>query len=166
MIALRTTLLHGLLICLPFSVFAVVTFWKWPRLWLHSLPPNIARMAGPKTAAEERQTRYLLIPYLLILPGLSVASTLGAAWATGTNLTFGGALLHLYGVWIIVHVWDWLVIDGGHILIIDPQKPPVPGTAGAAGYKDFGFHWRALLRAVPLSGLFVVPVAGLLAVVA
>lgn len=76
MLSLTTTLTHGLLICIPFSLFVYVTFSRWPRLWLHSLPADIQRLAGPKTAAEKRQPRLLLIPFLLILPGLSSASAL------------------------------------------------------------------------------------------
>lgn len=156
MVAATTTLLHGLLLCLPFSVFAIVSFRYWPRLWLHSLPPDIAQMAGPKTAEEVRQTRYLLIPVLLILPGLS---TLSLWYVKHPNITFFGALVHLYGVWIIVHLWDFAVIDCGHALLIDAQHPPIPGTEGATGYRDYGFHFRAFLHAVWRSALFVVPCA-------
>lgn len=78
MIPLSTTLFYGMLICIPFTIFVLVSFWGWPRLWLHSLPGDIARMAAPKTAAEERATKVLLVPYLLILPGLSVASAVYA----------------------------------------------------------------------------------------
>jgi hypothetical protein len=53
MISLTTTLLHGLLICIPFSIFVVITFVGWPRLWLHSLPSDIIKRAAPKTDREE-----------------------------------------------------------------------------------------------------------------
>jgi hypothetical protein len=158
-IAFSTTLLHGFLICLPFSAFAIFSFWHWPRLWLHSLPPDIVEMAGPKTDAETKQTKWLLIPYLLILPGLSIASTVYVGQTTQMNLTFIGVFIHIYAVWIIVHLWDFLVIDLGHALLINPQRPPIPGTEGAKGYQDYGFHFRALLQATLMSSLFIVPSA-------
>lgn len=159
MIPLLTTLVHGLIICIPFSIFVLISFWGWPRLWLHSLPPDIAQMAEPKTEKESRQTKFFLIPYLLILPGLSIASALFLAWATQTNLSFIGALIHIYGIWIIVHVWDFVIIDCGHALYINPNYPPIPGTEGAKGYKDYAFHFKSLLKAVPMSAIFVVPSA-------
>jgi hypothetical protein len=159
MIAFLTTLKHGLFICIPFSIFAVFSFWRWPRLWLHSLPADIAEMAGPKTDTERKQTKWLLIPILLILPGLSIVSTVYLGQTTQTNLSFMGALIHIYGIWIVVHLWDFLIIDCGHALFINPQRPPIPGTEGAKGYKDYGFHFRAFLRAVLMSSLFVVPSA-------
>jgi hypothetical protein len=166
MIGFSTTLLHGLFICLPFSVFAVLTFWCWPRLWLHSLPPDIAEMAGSKTDAEIRNTRWLVLPVLIILPGLSVASALYAGQATHTDLTVLGAFIHIYGIWLVVHLWDLVIIDFGHVLLIDPQRPPVPNTEGASGYKDYRFHFDAFLKACRLSLLFVVPAAVVVGMVA
>lgn len=165
MLDVSTTLLHGLVICIPFSIFAIGSFWRWPRLWLHSLPPDIVQRAGPKTETETRQTRLLRIPLLLILPGLSLASAWYLAGATQTDLSFWGALRHIYGIWLVVHIWDFVVIDGGHIWLIDPQRPPIPGTEGAPGYRDYSFYFRALVRAVMLSSLFVVPNAALMALV-
>ena len=130
------------MICLPFSAFALITFWLRPRLWLHSLPPDIQRLASPKTDVERRQTRYVLLPlYLLILPGLSIISTFWIAQATQIDLSFLDTFVHIYGIWIIVHIWDFLVIDSGTLLFLDPDQPPIPDTEGAAGWNDFGFHF-------------------------
>ncbi len=159
MIPLPTTLFYGLLICIPFTIFVLVSFWGWPRLWLHSLPEDIAKMAAPKTAAEERATKLLLVPYLLILPGLSVASAIYVARSTNIDLSFVGALVHLYLIWIMVHVYDFAVIDLFHALLINPAKPPIKGTEGAKGWKDMRFHFHSLLKAIPNSAIFVVPAA-------
>jgi hypothetical protein len=159
MIPLSTTLVYALIICIPFTIFVLISFWGWPRRWLHSLPPDIAAMTSPKTAGEQRATIFLLIPYLLILPGLSIASAFYAAQTASTDLSFGGALLHIYLIWIVVHVYDFAVIDFAHTLIINPAKPPIQGTEGAKGWKDMGFHFRSLLKAVPNSAIFVVPAA-------
>ncbi len=105
-------------------------------------------------------TRVLLVVYLFILPGLSIVSTLIAS--QGIDLTFAGALIHIYGVWIIVHVWDFAVIDLAHVLLINPARPPIKGTEGAEGWKDLGFHFRSLRKAVPKSAIFVVPAAAVI----
>jgi hypothetical protein len=42
---------------------------------------------------------------------------------------------------------------------VDPRRPPIPGTEGAAGYRDFGFHARAFTKACAMSLLFAVPAA-------
>jgi hypothetical protein len=161
MISISTSLVHGLLLSVPLTVFAVATFWTAPRLWLHSLPPDIAAMAGPKTPDEERRTRHLMWFYLAVFPALALASTAVAA-RRASDLTFPAACTHLYVIWVVVHVWDFVVIDCGHALFIDPQRPPIPGTAGARGYRDVGFHFRSMLKAVVMSAWFVLPAAALL----
>ncbi|HMJ67651.1 MAG TPA: hypothetical protein VK508_02085 [Cyclobacteriaceae bacterium] len=129
-----------------------------PRLWLHSLPKDIISRAEPKNERENRLTKTVLLPLvIIILPGLSILSAWNAATTTGTDLTFLGTVVHLYGIWIIVHVWDFVIIDCGAILVIDPTHPPIRGTEGAAGWSDYKFHFRAMLRAVVMSAVFVVP---------
>jgi hypothetical protein len=164
MIPFATTLLHGFLICLPFTIFALVSFQLNPRLWLHSLPPDIQRMSPPKTVREIKLTRFVLLPlFLLILPGLSILSTIYVASRMHIDLSFQGALLHLYIIWILVHLWDFLIIDCGFALFMNPQRPSIAGTEGAKGWNDYSFHFRSLLKAIVFSALFVVPAAGVIA---
>lgn len=163
MIDFSTTLLHGILICVPFTVFVTITFWKWPRLWLHSLPKDIIQLAPPKTLREKAVTKYVLLPvYLLILPGLSVASTVWIVTTLREDFLFVGILSHLYGIWIMVHAWDLLVIDSIAMMLINKDDPPIAGTAGAAGWKSYSFHIYSFVKAVLMSGFFVVPASGVL----
>ena len=164
MIPFTTTLLHGFLICLPFTIFALVSFHINPRLWLHSLPADIQRISPPKTVGEIKLTRYVLLPlFLLILPGLSALSTIYVVLKMHIDLSFQGAFLHLYTIWIVVHLWDFLIIDCGFAFFTSPQHPPIAGTEGAKGWRDYGFHFRSLLKAIVLSALFVLPAAALIA---
>lgn len=166
MIHFSITIFHALLICLPFTIFAAGSFWWRPRLWLHSLPPDIIQKASPKTAKEKKQTRYFLLPlFLLILPGLSIASVLYLDATTQMELSFIGATIHLYGIWSFVHLWDFIVIDCAAIQLIDPLHPPIKGTEGAAGWKNYAFHFRSFLKAILMSALFVIPCAFILSLI-
>lgn len=163
MIPPSITFMHGLLICVPFSIFAIVTFWMNPRLWLHSLPPDIIHRARPKTIQEKALTKYLLLPlYLLILPGFSVFSTIWLIGFSEGTFSFPGVLIHLYGIWIVVHLWDFLVLDCIAILILDSKNPPIKGTEGARGWNDVSFHFSSFIKATIFSGMFVLPVSFLL----
>jgi hypothetical protein len=165
-IDLFTTLSHGLLICLPFSLFVLVTFLWRPRLWLHSLPSDIQQKAGPKTEAEKKITQNLLLPlFLTILPGLSTASVFYLDWTTSIDFSLMSILFHLYGIWLTVHLWDLLIIDLGFVVWIDPSHPPIPGTEGAKGWKDLSFHFRSFLKATVISAIFVVPISVLLSII-
>lgn len=160
MIPLTITLFHGLLICVPFTIFAVGTFWINPRLWLHSLPLDIQKRTHPKTSIEKKITNFVLIPLvLLILPGLSIGSVIYSVQTTNINLSFTGTLLHLYGIWLIVHLWDFVFIDSVHSFFINPQHPPIAGTEMAKGWNDYAFHFHALIKASIMSAIFVIPAA-------
>jgi hypothetical protein len=51
---------------------------------------------------------------------------------------------------------DWLLLN-----TITPKWVVFPGTEGFAGYKDYGFHLRAHLRALPAQVLGAAVTAGL-----
>jgi hypothetical protein len=129
-----------------FTAVVLVSFlWK-PRLWLHDLPADIQAMAGPKTPLERRQTRLLgvvMIPVLLALP-LLLASNLKASM--GDSFSFFAAWVYGYGMFFAVMLWDLLALDFLSLALINPQHPPIPGTEGAAGWKDYAFHFRAFLK--------------------
>ena len=161
-----TSILHGIIICIPFSVFVIVSFTLNPRLWLHSLPKDIAAMVPPKTNYEKKLTRYLLLPvYLVILPGLSIASAVYLSMFEQVSFSFIMLLFHFYTIWIIIHLWDLIVIDGLYMLFINAGHPPIPGTENAKGWKDYSFHVRAFVKASIFSALFVIPAAVILSVI-
>ena len=74
-------------------------------------------------------------------------------------MSFAEAFAHLYGVWMVVNVWDLALIDWPYAYFVNPDRPPIPGTAGARGYKDYSFHARAFLKASVLSLAVIVPAA-------
>lgn len=163
MVDLATTLLHGPLICIPFTAFVLITFRINPRLWLHSLPKDISNMAPPKTELETHQTKAILLPiFLMILPGLSVLSVFYISQEI-EDLSFLAIFVHLYLMWAIVHIWDFLIIDCGYCFMIDPSNPPIDGTHNAKGWKDYKFHLFSLRKALLGTLVFVAPAAGILA---
>jgi len=156
-------LLDGLAACVPFSLVVWVTFLLKPRLWLHSLPSDIQEMAGPKTVAERRMTIWVGALVLLCFFGVPIVLTWRLHAEVPGGLTVGEALVHLYAVWMIVNLWDLVAIDWPYALVVDPRRPPIPGTEGARGYKDYGFHLRAFLKASVLGLVIIVPAAVLIA---
>lgn len=155
----RRILTDGLLACVPFTAAVWFTFARWPRMWLHSLPADIQALAPPKTSAERRLTAIVGPLVLLCFFGVPAALTWRALAVAPAGATFSAVLTHLYGVWMIVNLWDLVVIDWGYARWMDPERPPIPGTAGAAGWKDYGFHARACLKASVLGLGIIVPLA-------
>jgi hypothetical protein len=158
-VSFSRVLADGLLACVPFSVVVWTTFLSKPRLWLHSLPPDIQAMAPPKTEGERRLTAWMGTLVLLCFFGVPAALTWRLHDAMPGGLSFAQALAHLYGVWMVVNLWDLVLIDWPYTYLVNPARPPIPGTAGARGYKDYGFHARAFLTASLFSLAIIVPAA-------
>jgi len=156
---LRGILTGGLIACVPFTIVVWTTFLAKPRLWLHSLPPDIRAMTPPKSAAERGATIWLGAIVLLCFFGVPSLLTWRLHTTVAGGLSFRDSLTHLWGVWMIVNVWDLVVMDWPYAYLVDPGRPPIPGTRGARGYKDYGFHFRAFLKASVLGLAVVVPAA-------
>ena len=149
----------GLVACVPFSVVVWASFLTMPRLWLHSLPPDIQAMAAPKTPMERRLTAVMGVVVLLSFFGVPIALTWRLQGETSGGLSFASAFTHLYGVWMVVNLWDLVLIDWPYAYFVNPNLPPIPGTAGAVGYKDYGFHLRGFLKASLFSLAIILPAA-------
>ena len=158
-VSLARIVTDGLLSCIPFSIIVWASFLSMPRLWLHSLPPDIQAMAPPKTGAERRMTGFMGALVLLSFFGVPAALTWRLHAATSGGLSFLEALSHLYGVWLVVNLWDLVLIDWPYAYFVNPDRPPIPGTAGARGYKDYGFHAKAFVKASIFSLVIIVPAA-------
>ena len=159
--SLTRILTEGVLVSIPFSLVVWASFLTRPRLWLHSLPADIQAMAPGKTLPERRLTALMGSILLTIFFGLPIALTARLDAETPGGLSFAQALTHLYGVWSVVNLWDLILIDWPYAYFVDPDRPPIPGTAGARGYKDYGFHFRSFLKA-SIFGLAVLVPASLL----
>ena len=149
----------GLIASVPFSIVVWASFLSMPRMWLHSLPADIQAMAPPKTDAERRMTAVVGTLVLLCFFGIPIALTRRLHAEVPGGLSFLQAFVHLYGVWMFVNLWDLIAIDWPYAYFVDPNRPPIPGTAGARGYKDYGFHARSFLKASVFSLAVIVPAA-------
>ena len=156
-------LTDGLIAVVPFSVVVWTSFLAWPRLWLHALPADIQALAPPKTTPERRMTAVMGALVLLCFFGVPIALTWRVDQAQPGGLSFMGSVTHLYGVWMVVNLWDLVAIDWPYAWFVNPARPPIPGTEGAAGYKDYGFHARAFVKASVFSLSLLAPAAALIA---
>ena len=158
MIPISVTFFHGLAICIPFSLFALVTFLLNPRLWLHSLPPDVVLYSKPRTTFEKSIIKFLLMPlYLIILPGMSLVSMLWLMSYSEASISLPGILLHMYGMWGIVHLWDFLVLDCIAVIMLDSRHNSVITTTSGQTWDNISFHLSSLLKAVIFSSIFLIP---------
>mgnify|MGYP006308619099 CR=1 FL=1 len=159
-IDLRKILLDGAIFSLVASAYLIITLHINPRLWLQDYPQDIQDQVPPKTDRESRLSLILGIPFLLVLVGAPLISTVGLNRQYGGALSFPALIIHAFGVGFIFNLVDWLLIDGLLFCAITPSFIVIPGTEGAEGYttKNYGHHVRGFVigTGVSLAGGLVI----------
>jgi hypothetical protein len=146
MFSLTQFLLDILILIVVFSAYVIITIrWK-PRLWLHDFPADIQALALPKTAEEKRLTNLMAVPLLVLFFGLPIFMLWRLKATLGASFNFGVAWLYAYALFFSINLWDLVILDWIGTSLIDPQHPPVVGTEGAAGWRDYAFHFRGFLK--------------------
>lgn len=149
-----------LILTAVFTAFVVGTLlWK-PRIWLHDFPKDIQALAAPKTPEEKRLTTLIGVPFMLVFFGLPVLLMSDLRAALGANFTFLTVWLYAYALFFGVNLWDLLALDWVGMSLVNPQRPPFPGTEGAAGWRDYRFHFIGFLKGCMIGVVFATLIAG------
>jgi hypothetical protein len=154
-LVLRHGVLYGaILSALMVMAFVGIAFLN-PEVWLPDYPPDIRERFGPMSEKAKRQRRLVGVPVLLLLLGVLVLSTFRLAQIAGGS-TFLVVLLGTFVVLLTFNAVDLIILDWLLFVTVQPRIVVLPGTEGAEGYRDYGFHFRAFLKGV--AGSFVASV--------
>ena len=156
MVNTQLILIDGTLLTLFFSVFVVGSIIWNPRLWLQDFPADIQAMIPSKTDEEKRQTLIMSIPFFVILfGGFGITAA-----RYGDENGFWALVLHIYLIWQVINVFDLLIIDWCGMMLVDPMNPPLPGTEGAKGYRNFAFHLIGFIKGSVMGVVMALVTAG------
>jgi len=161
MLNVSKVLVDGGILTAAFLVLIVAVVYFKPRLFLNKedLPADIMAAVPPKTEAEKRQASLLGFPIFSILIGGMLVSTY--TFYLQSEAGFVLLFLHALIIILMISVSDLVLLDWVMLNTITPKWAIFPGTEGFAGYKDYGFHLRAHLRALPAQVLGAAVTAGL-----
>lgn len=131
-----------------------------PEIWLPDYPPDIRERFGPMSERAKRQRRLVGIPVFLLLSGVLVFSTVRLAQIGGESV-FLAVFFGTFVVLLVFNAVDLLILDWLVFVTLRPGIFVLPGTEGAEGYRDYGFHFRAFLKGLAGSLVGSLMVAGL-----
>ncbi len=154
-------LLGGALLSLGMTLLVFGSMLYNPRLWLQDYPEAVRRLVPPLSAAEKTAQRILLVPFLLLMLGGPLLSTLALRTASGGTLPFVTAYLNTFLVLNIVNLFDAVVLD---LLVLTWMKPRfmyLPGTQPEqyAALHDWSMHLNNYLKGVVFCTVASLPLA-------
>ena len=158
---LTLLLQHGVLYGAILSVLMVLAFvgaaYLNPEIWLPDYPPDIRERFGLMSERARRQRRLVGIPVFLLLSGVLVLSSVRLA-QIGSESVFLSVFFGTFVVLLEFNAVDLLILDWLIFVTLRPRVVVLPGTEGAEGYGDYGFHFRAFLKGLagPLIGSLIV----------
>lgn len=150
MLDFNKILIDGGILTAAFTMLVLIAGMFMPRSFLNKedVPADILAAVPPKTEAEKRKSLLVIIPLFIILIGGSLYSTYTFGRASGAG--FLALYLHALSIILMIATFDLVFIDWLILNTITPKWAVYPGTEGFAGYKNYGFHGRAHLKALPM----------------
>jgi hypothetical protein len=129
-----------------------------PETWLPEYPPDVREKFGPMSERAKRQRRLAGLPVFLLLFATIVLSAVQFAQIGGS--VFFAVFFGTFIVQLTFNAADLVILDWLIFVTLRPGFVVLPGTEGAEGYRDYGFHFRAFLKGVAGSLVASLLVAG------
>ncbi len=134
-----------------------------PEIMLKDYPPDIQAKYGPMSERSKRQRLLVAVFFIAVLLGIVTLSFQSVGINPEGDIPFFAAFIHLFVMFSVFNLLDWLVLDWLIVVTIRPSFIILPGTEGLAGYEDYGFHFRGFLIGMVITLLTSLPVAGVVA---
>jgi hypothetical protein len=155
-------LLWGLALSAVLFALALALLRFNPEIMLKDYPPDIQAKHGPMSERTKRQRLPVGLFFVLVLLAIVAASfsQLGKLW--GGGVSFLPAFVHLFTMFSVFNLLDWLVLDWLIMVRLQPRFIVLPGTEGMAGYRSYWFHFRGFLIGLPITlaaSLLLAPIA-------
>ena len=131
-----------------------------PEIMLNDYPPDIQAKYGPMSERSKRQRIPVAIFFIVMLFGIVAWSFLEVRTHAGNDIPFVTAFVHLFVMFTVFNLLDWLVLDWLIVVAICPGFIVLPGTEGMAGYRDYRFHFRGFLIGTLITFITSIVMAG------
>lgn len=154
----RHALLYGGVLSGALSVLLLGVLWINPEILLNDYPPDIQKKHGRMSERSKRQRPAVAVAIGSVALAIVIVSLRGVRANGGGTIPFLTAFVHLFVMFSVFNVVDLLLLDWPLVAIV-PRFMVLPGTEGAAGYKDYGFHFRGFL----IGAVLILVASGLVA---
>lgn len=135
-------IVDGTALCLIFTGVVYLALYLNPWLGFDNYPPDVKAAVSEVPHVPLSSRLGLALPFLTVVFAIILRSTTRVARSASTRSGPWLAMLHAFLLLQIINAWDLVVVDWLIFVTIQPDFVILPGTMGAAGYHDYGFHFR------------------------
>lgn len=122
-----------------------------PRLFLRHYPKEIREAAPPLTDAERKTSKLVGLPFLVLLVGVPIWSTLTFA-SVHPAASFVDQAAHGFGVSMVFNIVDFLALDLLWLGVLRPKWAMIPNTE----HVTFRFNTADHVRGFIVGTIFAV----------
>jgi hypothetical protein len=142
------SLRYGLLLSIWMSGIIFASLYLCPKIWLGDAPPDIQQAVGPMSPRDQQIKRWLGLVTMGGVVALLVHSIVRLTAQANGHANFFDVALSSFLIIQVFNVVDLVLIDWLVVVTLRPSFVLLPGTEHLAGYRDYGFHFRAFLKGV------------------
>lgn len=135
--------LEGILYATVLGLFITISQVFNNRLWLRDYPASIRKEVPPMTNTEKRMKLMIGIPFLMIMLGYPIMSTIRLKAELGPDFSYMDAFVRLFILTSMFNLFDLLVLDWLIFSTIRPDFLCLEGTEGMKDYRNYLFHLKA-----------------------
>jgi hypothetical protein len=162
---LQHSLLYGVVLSLVMSITFLTLMVISPEMWVNDYPPDIREKFGTMSEKAQKLKKIAGLPVLLFIFGI-VALAMGQWAQTHPGpIAFSDLFISTFLILTLFNLVDLVILDWLIFVTIQPSIIILPGTEGAAGYKDYAFHFFAFLKGMAGSIISSAIIAGLVVLV-
>lgn len=142
--------------CVILGVGAVVS----PGAMAHDYPEAIRERYGPKTDRDRAVTVVMSVLMAILMLGSPIIAMFALRDALGGTIGFLDGMVVGVIVFVLMNIFDLLIVDWLLFCTVQPSFFVLPGTRGMPEYRDYAFHWKVLVpRPIPWP-LLLIPAFG------
>lgn len=156
---INRVILDGLIFSILFGAMVTLIEIINPRYELHNYPPAIRKSVAPKTLEEQKKFKVLATPITMLL----TLYLIGVVVITYSNqeIRYFNLFLHYFLIFIILDIFDLVILDWLIFCTLTPQFLIIPGSEGHSSYKDYRFHIYGAGKGVIFAIIFALFFAGI-----
>ena len=155
------SLLYGAILSAFLSALFLAAARLNPEIMLRGYPPDIKAKYGPGSEKTMQFRKPMAFLIFVILFGTLIFSIIRLADVSSEPLTLTTIFLSTFIILLTFNLVDLVIIDWLVFVTLQPKFIILPGTEGMAGYKDYGFHFKAFLRGTVLCLIASLVIAGI-----